>query len=92
MKLGVITDCLKQPVREAVLTAKSLGMTGVQIYATNGTFSPDALDAAARADFRAFLKENGMEISALCGDMGGYGFERDRDNVVRVKRSKVEFH
>ena len=76
MKLGVITDCLKQPVREAVMTAKSLGITGVQIYATKGTFSPDALDAAARADFCAFLKENGMEVSALCGDMGGYGFER----------------
>ena len=89
MKLGVITDCLKQPVREAVMTAKSLGITGVQIYATKGTFSPDALDAAARADFCAFLKENGMEVSALCGDMGGYGFEREEDNVARVEKTKA---
>lgn len=89
MKLGVITDCLKQPVREAVMTAKSLGITGVQIYATKGTFSPDALDAAARADFCAFLKENGMEISALCGDMGGYGFEREEDNAARVEKTKA---
>lgn len=89
MKLGVITDCLKQPVKEAVLTAKSLGLTGVQIYATKGSFSPDALDAAARADFCAFLKENGMEISALCGDMGGYGFEREADNALRVEKTKA---
>ncbi|MDY3864403.1 MAG: sugar phosphate isomerase/epimerase [Eubacteriales bacterium] len=89
MKLGVITDCLKQPVREAVLTAKSLGMTGVQIYATKGSFSPESLDAAARADLCAFLKENGMEISALCGDMGGYGFEREADNALRVEKTKA---
>lgn len=89
MKLGVITDCLKQPVREAVLTAKSLGMTGVQIYATTGSFSPDTLTAQARAEFRGFLAENGMEVSALCGDMGGYGFEREEDNAVRVEKTKA---
>lgn len=87
MKLGVITDCLKQPVREAVLTAKMLGMTGVQIYATKGDFSPEVLDAQARAEFCAFLRENGTEISALCGDMGGYGFEIEADNAARVKKT-----
>lgn len=89
MKLGVITDCLKQPVREAVLTAKSLGLTGVQIYATTGAFCPEVLDADARAAFCAFLKENGMEISALCGDMGGYGFEREEDNTLRIEKTKA---
>ena len=89
MKLGVITDCLKQPVREAVLTAKTLGLTGVQIYATTGDFCPEVLDAAARADFRAFLQENGMEVSALCGDMGGYGFEREADNGLRIEKTKA---
>lgn len=89
MKLGVITDCLKQPVREAVLTAKSLGLTGVQIYATTGTFCPEVLDADARAEFCAFLKENEMEISALCGDMGGYGFEREEDNALRIEKTRA---
>lgn len=87
MKLGVITDCLKQPVREAVLTAKSLGMTGVQIYATKGHFSPQVLGKQERAEFLAFLRENGMEVSALCGDMGGYGFEIEADNADRVKKT-----
>lgn len=89
MKLGVITDCLKQPVREAVETAHALGLTGVQIYATKGDFCPDVLDAEARAEFRAFLRERGMEVSALCGDMGGYGFEIEADNALRVEKTKA---
>lgn len=89
MKLGVITDCLKRPFKEAVEIAHALGVTGVQIYATKEDLCPEVLDAEARAGLRAFLLSRGIELSALCGDFGGHGFEREEGNALRVARTKA---
>lgn len=40
MKIGVITDCLKQPLEQALPTARRLGLDGVQIYATTAPSVP----------------------------------------------------
>ncbi len=88
MKLGVITDCLKKPLEEALVTAAQIGFSGVQIYATTGEFSPDVLSADARKKWNRTLAKLGLEVSALCGDMGGFGFEREEDNPERVEKTK----
>lgn len=85
MKLGVITDCFKLPVREAIDRAAALGFDGVQIYATKGAFSPATLDNAARAAYKKQLRDAGLEVSALCGDMGGHGFQIAADNPARTE-------
>ena len=85
MKIGVITDCFGLPVDQAIVRASALGFDGVQIYATTGAFSPDALDATARKSYRELLKKNGLEVSALCGDMGGHGFQIAADNPARIE-------
>lgn len=88
MKLGVITDCFKRPLREGLDLAASLGLDGVQMYATSGECSPAALDAAARKALRAEIAGRGLAVSALCADMGGHGFEIEADNADRVARTK----
>ena len=85
MKIGVITDCFGLPVDQAIVRASALGFDGVQIYATTGAFSPDALDATTRKSYRELLKKNGLEVSALCGDMGGHGFQIAADNPARIE-------
>lgn len=88
MKIGVITDCFKTSHFEGIEIAAGLGLQGVQIYATHGEFSPWALTAERKQEFKALLAEKGLVISALCGDMGGYGFERADGNVERVAKTK----
>lgn len=88
MKIGVITDCFKKPLDESVKEASNLGVNGVQIYATSGEFSPETLTEERKAEVKALLQENGLTISALCGDMGGYGFEKEADNAERVEKTK----
>lgn len=87
MKIGVITDCFKKSHKEGIKFAKSLGLDGVQIYATTGEFSP-ALTDEKKAEYKKLIKENGLTVSALCGDMGGYGFEIAEDNPERVEKTK----
>lgn len=89
LKIGVITNCFKKSHREGIALAASLGLSGVQIYATTGDFSPETLSNTEKEEYKSLLRENGLVISALCGDMGGYGFERAEDNVERIKKTKA---
>ena len=88
MKIGVITDCFKRPLAESIKLAGQLGFDGVQIYATTGEFSPSVLSAERKAEIKELLKENNLVISALCGDMGGHGFQIEADNPERVQKTK----
>ena len=37
MKIGMIVEMLRKPLREALKTAAEMGVSGVQIYAVYGT-------------------------------------------------------
>lgn len=87
MKLGVITDCFKKTHEEGIKLASDLKLDGVQIYATTGEFSP-ALSEEQKAKYKKLLKDNGLVVSALCGDMGGFGFEKEEDNPDRIEKTK----
>jgi len=87
-KIGVLADSFRLPPREGVRRAKELGADGVQVYAVRGEITPEGLDRAARAEFRSFCGSLGLEIAALCGDLGGHGFERAAENPAKVERSK----
>ena len=61
---------------------------GFQIYATTGEFSPESLTESQKQEYKRLLKDKGLTLSALCGDMGGYGFEREGDNPERIEKTK----
>lgn len=87
MKIGVITDCFKKSHEEGIVLASELKLDGVQIYATTGEFSPD-LTKEEKEKYKKLLRDNGLVVSALCGDMGGYGFEIEKDNPERIEKTK----
>jgi len=87
-QIGVMSDSFRLSPREGVRKSKEVGADGIQIYASSGEVSPEQMDAAARADFRAFCDDLDLEISALCADLGGHGFQIPADNVWKVERSR----
>ena len=87
MKIGVITNCFKKSHAEGIELAATLGITGVQIYATKGDFSPETLSEEDKAYYKKLLSDKGLVVSALCADMGGYGFEREEDNPERIRKT-----
>lgn len=89
MKIGVITDCFKLPLAKSLHLAGKLGFDGVQIYATTGEFSSETLTMEKKQEIKAQLAAEGLEISALCGDMGGYGYQIEADNPERIEKTKA---
>jgi L-ribulose-5-phosphate 3-epimerase len=86
--IGVILDSFRQNSIEAALgKASSLGVQGIQIYATQGEMSPEQLTAGKRRAFRDQVQAHGLSISALCGDLGR-GFAKRSENPGLIERSK----
>lgn len=86
-KLGVMLESFKLPWREAAACAASVGADGVQIRATDGEFALQVMTRDKRTELLSVLSANGLEISALCGDLGrGFG---NRDlNPRLIEQSK----
>lgn len=86
--IGVIIDSFRTDITTAVKKAASVGANGIQVYATRGEMSPENMTAAKIADFKKLVADNGLVISALCGDLGGGGFSFAENNPEKIEKSK----
>lgn len=87
-KIGVIVDSFGIGVTEGLKKAKEVGAEGVQIYAVSGEMDPAALTPAKRKEMRNYIDGLGLEISALCGDLAGHGFQDAEANPEKIEKSK----
>jgi len=98
MKIGAMTTSFRKPFKESLEAAAALGVQGVQIWATDltyydphtpvGELDPDKTTEAERKDLLANLARLGLEISALCGDLGRGFVKPDHlgEDVPKTKR------
>ncbi|MDO3410974.1 sugar phosphate isomerase/epimerase [Saccharibacillus sp. CPCC 101409] len=87
-KIGVIVDSFGIGVAEGLKKAKEVGADGVQIYAVSGEMDPAVLTGAKRRELRSTIEGLGLEISALCGDLAGHGFQDASVNAEKIEKSK----
>ncbi|SEN65713.1 sugar phosphate isomerase/epimerase family protein [Lihuaxuella thermophila] len=87
-KIGVIVDSFGVGIREGLKKAKDVGADGVQIWAVRGEMDPVNLTPAARRELNDIIDSLGLEISALCGDLGGHGFQDKEANPEKLEKSK----
>jgi len=84
MKIGVMPSSFRVPFKEAVILARDMGAKGLQPYVTDGELTP-ALTKDERKAILKYVKDNGLEFSAVCGDFGSEYFAKE-DNEEEVKR------
>ena len=85
--IGVMLESFRLPWQQALKKAASLGVQGIQVYATTGELSPDKLTAQEKKEFLKQVKDQGLVVSAVCGDLG-HGFGDKDKNADLVERSK----
>lgn len=86
--IGVIIDSFRTDIKTAVKKAAEIGVQGIQVYSTSGDMAPEVLVGQKRKDFLKLVKDNGLVISALCGDLGSGGFTLPDQNPNKIERSK----
>lgn len=87
--IGAMVDSFKQETREAIRTAASIGVKGLQMYSTNGENSPENLVGQKRRDLLNFVKDNGLVFSAICGDLGKAFIYADRNKMLVEKSKRI---
>ncbi len=85
--IGVILDSFRCDIPTALDKAVKVGAQGLQVYATTGEMSPDNLVGEKRAAFKKAVADHGLQISALCGDLG-QGFGNPKKNPELIEKSK----
>lgn len=85
--IGVLLDSFRCGMEEAMQKAKALGAEGFQVNAHTGGMAPENLSPQQRKAFLSMAKDNGLRISAICGDMG-LGFWRPEKNAALIEKSK----
>ena len=85
--IGVMLESFRTDTETALKKAAAMGAKGVQVYATHGDMAPENLVGQQRKDFLKMVKDNGLVISALCGDLG-HGFGNAELNPGLVEQSK----
>ena len=85
--IGVMLESLRLPLKEALDTIAGLDVQGLQVYASRGELSPKTLSPALRRDFPKMVRDHGLQISALVGDLG-HGFGDKDKNPQLIEDSK----
>ena len=85
--IGVVNESFKTDLPTALDKAAALGLQGVQIYATRGSFTPETIVGEKRKEVLKMIKDRGLVISALCGDLG-HGFGNAELNPQLIEQSK----
>lgn len=86
--IGIIINSFRTDIPTSVKKAAECGAQGIQVYSTHGEMAPENLSPEKRREFLKLVKDNGLIISALCGDLGGGGFIHKDLNEARVEKSK----
>lgn len=86
--IGIMLDSFKIGLKESIKKAKEIGADGIQIYAVSGEMNPENLNKKKRKEMLNYIKDNGLVVSALCGDLGGHGFCIEDENPYKIEKSK----
>ena len=78
--IGVMLESFRKPMAESLRIARELGAQGIQAYAMGIT-------KENQKEFRDRLRDNGLVLSALCGDLGK-GFGNPDWNPELIEKSK----
>ena len=73
--IGVMLESFHKSAAESMAIAQKLGAQGLQIYATPKALEQKGITTPkAQKEFFRMIKDHGLVVSALCGDLGhGFG-------------------
>lgn len=90
--IGIITDSFRTTVAEAIRKAAECGADGVQMYASRGELAPENLTSSKISEVKKLLSDNGLKVSAICGDLGrGFGNPEINPELIETSKKILDF-
>ncbi len=90
-RIGVMVDSFCLGVLDGLDAAKKVGAAAVQIYVGGRGAVTETWTPSFRADVKKKMEDNGLAVSAMCGDMGGHGFALREEHEWRIDETRRMF-
>ncbi len=87
-KIGVLVESFKTDFETSLKKASNAGVEGIQLYVTSGENDFRTFDKKRKTVFDELIKKYGIEVSALCGDLGGHGIMEEEENKTKLPDMK----
>lgn len=84
--IGVMADSLRLPFEESIRQCARIGAEGVQLYAVSQEMRNAPISELRQK--KRWIRDCGLQVSALCGDLGGHGFTRREGLAERIVTSR----
>ena len=88
MKIGAIAESFRLDFTQSIREIRKLGIFGVQAYANTETINAEMTDEQIR-EVKRIVSGEGIEFSALCGDLGCRMFYKPvefKEDIAKEKR------
>lgn len=89
MKIGALSESFLLPIHEVIEISVRLGLEGLQLYAAQGDLVPEKLKKEDRKKLVEHMRDANLACSAVCGDLGGHGFQIAEENAKKIEQSKA---
>ena len=88
MKIATLADWFGVGAIEGIRESERCGAEGVQLYAAD-ELDPRSLTPDKLAELKRTLRDCRQTVTALCGELGGYGLEKAEDNPGKLAYLKA---
>ena len=82
-QIATLADWFGVGLLEGIRESGRCGAEGVQIYAAD-EFDPRTVSRDTVSAVRSAARDAGQTVTALCGELGGFGFEKPEDNPPKL--------
>lgn len=86
MKIGVMPSGYGVPLEEGILKAAACGAAGVQINVRQQDSMMIDWSDADIAKVLTWCRAAGLEVTAVCGDVGGHDLQLNERNMIRAEQ------
>lgn len=90
-RISVLADWFHKGVLGGLDAARDVGAGAVQLYVGERGAVTDTWTPAFRKEVVKKLSDNGLVVSAMCGDLGGHGFQKPDEIDWRVEETRLMF-
>ena len=83
-KLGVLSASFRCGFEDTLKKVKALGLDGIQLDVVSGENDFRTFDSDRLKVFNGLMDKYSLQVSALCGDLGGHGIMEREENKTKI--------
>lgn len=88
LKVGAFLSSFRLDLKNALAKAQEIGLAGIQLSSLPPEINVEDISAKKAAEIIRIFKDHNLVISAVCGDIGGFAVDDEREAKIRVARTR----